>query len=133
MKTAVRVLAAAVLLWVPAIARADDCTQQAADALTQRGYLYLDAHRWADAKTAAGELALYVQKCNDPSVQVPSAVQSAYIGAVALHHLGDDAKASEAVEMGFTVLNVLHQNGGYEALYRRLQPKFAALQSQLKT
>jgi hypothetical protein len=114
-------------------ARADECTSRNAQALTNQGYAYLDQQRWKDARTSAGELALYVKDCNDPSVQLPSAVHSAYIGAVALHHLGDDAKASEAAQMGMTVLDMLHENGGYEELYKTLKPKFAALQAELKT
>jgi hypothetical protein len=124
-------LAAAILAW--SAARADECTSQNAQALTHQGYAYLDQRRWNDARTSAGELALYVKNCNDPSVQLPSVVHSAYIGAVALHHLGDDTKASEAAQMGMTVLDMLHENGGYEDLYKALQPKFAALQAELKT
>jgi hypothetical protein len=124
-------LVAAVLASTPA--RADECTSQNAQALTHQGYAYLDQQRWNDARTTAGELALYVKDCNDPSVQLPSVVHSAYIGAVALHHLGDDTKASEAAQMGLTVLDILHENGGYEDLYKTLKAKFAALQAELKT
>jgi hypothetical protein len=125
-------ISAALVILAASAVRADECTSQNAQALQQQGYAYLDAHRWNDARTAAGELALYIKNCSDPSVQFPATVHSAYIGAVALHHLGDDDKASEAAQMGMTVLNILHQGGGYDDLFRTLAPKFAALQAQLK-
>ena len=119
-------------LIAPALARADACNASDAQILARQGYAYLDQARWNDARTSAGELALYAKNCNDPKVGVPSVVHSAYIGAVALHHLGDDDKASQAAHMGMTVLDMLHQEGGYEDLYNALEPKFTALLSQLK-
>lgn len=120
-------------LIAPAIARADECNSSDAQTLARQGYAYLDQQRWADARNSAGQLALYAKNCNDPKVGFPSVVHSAYIGAMALHGLGEDAKASQAAQMGMTVLDMLHKDGGYEDLYGALAPKFAALESQLKT
>ena len=122
----------AAALVAPLAARADSCNASDAQILARQGYAYLDQHRWSDARTSAGELALYAKNCDDPKVGYPSVVHSAYIGAVALHGLGDDAKASQAAQMGVTVLNALHNAGGYDDLYAALAPKFAALEATLK-
>jgi hypothetical protein len=122
----------AALLVAPLAARADSCNASDAQLLARQGYAYLDQHRWNDARTSAGELALYAKNCDDPKVGYPSVVHSAYIGAVALHGLGLDSRASEAAQMGVTVLNALHSQGGYDDLYASLAPKFAALEATLK-
>ncbi|SRR5579872_4230062 len=122
----------AAIFCAPLAARAGTCNSSDAQVLARQGYAYLDQHRWADARMSAGELALYAKNCDDPKVGYPSVVHSAYIGAVALHGLGDDAKASQAAQMGVTVLNVLHGQGGYDALYAALAPKFATLEASLK-
>lgn len=121
------------LLLVPQLARADECNSAGAQSLARQGYAYLDQQRWTDARNSAGQLALYAKNCDDPKVSLPSVVHSAYIGAAALHALGEDAKASQAAQMGVTVLDMLHQEGGYDSLYDALSPKFATLQAELKT
>lgn len=118
---------------VPLAVRADECNSSDAQILARQGYAFLDQQRWTDARQSAGQLALYAKNCNDPKVGFPSVVHSAYIGAMALHGLGEDAKASQAAQMGVTVLDMLHKEGGYEDLYNALAPKFSALESQLKT
>jgi hypothetical protein len=123
----------ALMLVAPLAARADtSCNASDAQVLARQGYAYLDQHRWNDARTSAGELALYAKNCDDPKVGYPSVVHSAYIGAVALHGLGFDSRASQAAQMGVTVLDALHSQGGYDDLYASLAPKFAALEATLK-
>jgi hypothetical protein len=133
MKLSIAAASAMILLLAATAARADQCNSSDAQILARQGYAYLDQQRWSDARTSAGELALYAKNCTDPAVGVPSVVHSAYIGAVALYHLGDNAKASQAAQLGLNVLTILHKQGGYEDLYNALAPKFAALQSQLKS
>lgn len=127
------VFVVAAMLAVPLAARADGCNSSDAQILARQGYAYLDQQRWSDARNSAAQLALYAKDCNDPKVGYPSVVHSAYIGARALHGLGEDDKAGQAVQLGMTVLDMLHKQGGYDDLYDALAPKFAALQSQLKT
>ncbi len=133
LQRALCVLFVTAVLTVPLAVRADECNSSDAQVLARQGYAFLDQQRWTDARQSAGQLALYAKNCNDPKVGFPSVVHSAYIGAMALHGLGEDAKASQAAQMGMTVLDMLHKEGGYEDLYNALAPKFSALQSQLKT
>lgn len=133
LQRALCVLFVTAVLTVPLAVRADECNSSDAQVLARQGYAFLDQQRWTDARQSAGQLALYAKNCNDPKVGFPSVVHSAYIGAMALHGLGEDAKASQAAQMGMTVLDMLHKEGGYEDLYNALAPKFSALESQLKT
>lgn len=133
LQRALCVLFVAAVLMMPLVARADECNSSDAQLLARQGYAFLDQQRWTDARQSAGQLALYAKNCSDPKVGFPSVVHSAYIGAVALHGLGQDAKASQAAQMGMTVLDMLHKEGGYEDLYNALAPKFSVLESQLKT
>lgn len=132
MKAFVCSLVFAVLFVAPWAARADSCNASDAQILARQGYAYLDQHRWNDARTSAGELAIYAKNCDDPKVGYPSVVHSAYIGAVALHNLGFDSRASQAAQMGVEVLDALHSQGGYDSLYAALAPKFQTLEASLK-
>lgn len=120
------------VLCAAATARADECTSAEAQVLARQGYAYLDKGDWPAARLSAGELAMYAKNCSDPKVGAPSAVHSAYIGAVALHEQGDDTKAFQAAQMGETLLEVLHKQGGFDDLYNALLPKFQALKLKLK-
>lgn len=121
-------------LWAaPVVARADSsCDSVYAQNLARQGYAYLDEHRWSDAKMAAGQLVLYAKNCNDPKVGYPSVIHSAYIGSAALHGLGDDTRAAQAVQMGLAVINVLRNDSQYASLVSAMEPKFAALARELK-
>lgn len=125
-------LAVVLVATLAASAGAQSCNASDAQSIANQGYAYLSAQRWSDARAAAGELALYARNCDDPKVGVPSVVHSAYIGAVALHELGDDARSAKAVQLGTAVLELLHKEGGYDSMYDALLPKFHALQVQLK-
>ncbi|HEV2879523.1 MAG TPA: hypothetical protein VGW96_08025 [Candidatus Eremiobacteraceae bacterium] len=116
-------------IWVaPAIVRADTgCDSVYAQDLARQGYRYLDAHRWQDARMAAGQLALYARGCSDPKVGYPSVVHSAYIGSAALHGLGENDKAAKTVQMGMVVLQALKNEGGFASLYDAMEPKFSEL------
>ena len=127
--SAALMLAACLIL--PATARAG-CDGQRAQTLAKQGYRYLDQQRWTDAKSTAGSLVLFSQDCDDSNVRIPAVLHSAYIGAVALHGLGDDAKAAEAVKAGMMLLDLLRRSGEYSSLYDAMQPRFVALQHQLK-
>ena len=129
------VLAAlAICMWAaPTIARADaTCDSTFAQNMARQGYQYLDAGRYQDARVAAGQLALYAKGCDDPKVGYPSVVYSAYIGSAAFHGMGDDARAEQALQAGMMVLGVLKKDGGYSNLVAAMEPKFAALQHELK-
>ena len=121
----------ALLTLMPHPARAS-CDAQHAQLLAKTGYRYLDQHRWSDAKTAAGDLVLLSQDCDDSDVRIPAVLHSAYIGSAALHGLGDDAKASEAVKAGLMLLDMLQKSGEYKSLYDAMEPRFIALQRELK-
>jgi hypothetical protein len=133
MKQLMACLLAAAALALAQTAYADECSAQLSQTLEQKGYTALDQQRWDDAKMAAGELVLSIQDCNNPEVQIPSTLHGAYIGAMALHHLGEDTKASEAAQNGLLLLDVLHNNGDYADLYKELRPKFAALLAEIRT
>jgi len=126
-------LTALCLSATPAIARADaSCDSQYAQGLARQGYAALDDHRYNDARSAAGELALYARGCDDPKIGYPSVVYSAYIGSAAFHGLGDDMKASQALQAGMVVLSLLKKDGGYDGLVSAMEPKFIALSHELK-
>jgi hypothetical protein len=124
----------AVCIWVaPMAARADSsCDSAYAQDLVRQGYRYLDAHRFNDARMAAGQLAVYAKSCSDPKVQYPSVVYSAYIGSAALHGLGQDQRAAKALQMGMVVLEALKTEGSYGGLYDAMEPKFSDLARQIK-
>ncbi len=127
------VIVALGMLAAPAIARGDaSCNAAAASDLAQQGYSALDAQRWQDARTAAGQLALYAKNCDDPKVGYPSVVYSAYIGSAAFHGLGNDQKAAQALQMGMIIINALKKEGGYANLVDAMEPKFASLAHELK-
>ena len=119
------------LALMPQVARAS-CDAQHAQSLAKEGYRYLDQHRWSDAKTAAGDLVLLSQDCDDSDVRIPAVLHSAYIGSAALHGLGDDAKAAEAVKAGLMLLDMLQKSGEYKSLYDAMEPRFIVLQHDLK-
>lgn len=119
------------LFWMSA-AKADQCDASHAQDLAREGYHQLDLQRWSDAKDIAGALVLMSQQCDDVSVKVPAVVHSAYIGATALHGLGSDAKAAEAVKAGLLMLDILQKDGHYATLYDAMEPRFLSLQRKLK-
>ena len=126
-------LLAACVLALPALARADStCDTTYASGLARQGYTYLDAGRYQDARTAAGQLVLYAKNCNDPKVGYPSVVHGAYIGAAALHGLGDDARAARALQMGMMLLGILEKDSSYSSLVNAMEPKYSALSRELK-
>lgn len=124
----------ALCIWAaPAIARADTaCDSTYAQDLARQGYHFLDAQRWNDARMAAGQLALYAKNCDDAKVGYPSVVYSAYIGSAALHGLGEDARAAQAIKMGMMVLEVLRRDSSYASLYGAMEPKFIDLRREIK-
>ena len=117
---------------LPLQVRADSCNAARAQQLALQGYQDLDRHRFSEAKSAAGSLILLSQDCDDQHVRVPAVVHSAYIGSAALHGLGDDQKAAEAVKAGLMLLDMLAKSGEYKSLYDAMQPRFIQLQRQLK-
>jgi hypothetical protein len=126
-------LVALCLAIAPAIARADaSCDSGYAQTLARQGYAALDSHRYNDARSAAGELALYARGCDDPKIGYPSVVYSAYIGSAAFHGMGDDTRASQALQAGMVVLGLLKKDGGYDGLVSAMEPKFIALSHELK-
>lgn len=126
-------LAALCIAIAPIAARADAaCDSTYAQDLVRQGYRYLDGHQFNDARIAAGQLASYAKSCSDPKVQYPSVVYSAYIGSAALHGLGQDDRASKALQMGMVVLEALKSEGNYSGLYDAMAPKFSDLARQIK-
>lgn len=124
------VLAALVVTMLPAFGRAD-CTSSGAQAIARHGYEDLARQRFNQARLDAAALATYARSCPDAAVGYPSVVHSAYIGALALHGLGQDARAAKAVDMGMHMLQVLHAQGRFEDLYSALLPKFEDLRAHL--
>jgi len=127
-------LLVALCMWIaPLAARADSgCDSAYAQDLVRQGYRYLDGHNFNDARIAAGQLASYAKSCNDPKVQYPSVVYSAYIGSAALHGLGQDVRAARALQMGMVVLEALKSEGSYGGLYDAMEPKFSDLARHIK-
>lgn len=117
----------------PPVAQADSCDSNRAQSLARQGYEDLSLRRWSDAKSAAGNLILLSQDCDQNDIRVPAVVHSAYIGSAALHALGDDSRAAEGVKAGLMLLDMLQKSGEYKSLYDAMQPRFIELQRQLKS
>lgn len=120
-------------LSVAVAARADSCDASRAQNLARQGYSDLNQRRWSEAKQTAGSLIMLGQDCDQADIRIPAVVHSAYIGSAALHGLGDDAKAAEGIKAGLMLLDVLQKSGEYKSLYDAMQPRFIALQRELKT
>lgn len=116
---------------LPSIVRAD-CDNNSAVQFARQGYAALDGQRWADAKKDSVKLIMLAQSCDDMSVKVPSVVHSAYIGSAAMHGLGDDTHAVQGVNAGLMMLDAVRKAGGYQKLYDVMEPKFEALQRELR-
>ena len=118
----------------PVVARAaSGCDSAHAQSLVRDGFHYLDAQRWGDARAIAFQLSDYGKGCGKNfKVANPAAVYSAYIMASAFHGSGDEVHATDVVNLGLQVLEILRKDGGYSELVNAMAPKFAALAAEIK-